>query len=225
MSLPAGRSEATLGAGRQPLWTCRNYKPDSAAIKHTCNEDGSGTEQVGKSEIFKGSVDYRLGVRDEWGPFPGVELQWHLEAPTNPATMEFGLNLGLPSGPSFRHKFGAGWGVGAWADNSFFAEYAISKRLGIPLFFGNFRATWLATQIGEVLEGDFSSPLPSHRRLIWQTGFGFVIRFPDWIAAPDFIAPQLNLTLPQIPSGERKFRRVEIPLAQWDMNLGIGWTF
>lgn len=221
--MPAGKSQATLGMGRQSQWKCSGYQADSTDAAHACG-DSTG-ESVSKSELFKGSVDYRLGLKDSWGPFPGAELQWHLEAPTNPATMEFSLNLAMPGGKSsqFRHKLGAGWGIGAWADNSFFLEYSASRKVGLPLFFGNVRATYLATQIGEVLGGDFSAPLPSDRTLVLQSGMGILLRLPAWFLAPDFLIPQFNVTLPQIPSGEQDFRRRDIPMAQWDMSFGFGW--
>lgn len=223
--LPAGKSQTTLGAGRHPLWRCANYKADSLIAEHACDEDGSGMEKTERSDVFKGSFDYRLGVKDAWGPFPGVELQWHLEVPTSPATMEFAMNLALPSGPSFRHKIGAGWGIGAWADNSYFAEYAVSRKWGLPLFFANVRATWLATQIEDVIGDDFAKPFPSHQHLAVQTGFGTFFQLPDWIIAPDFVIPHFNVTWPQVPSGEQEFKAGDIPLAQWDMDLGFGWTF
>ena len=229
--MPAGHGQATLGVGRQPQWRCPHYHTDSTVAPHACNENDSGFEVARKSDIFKGSINYRLGVKDSWGPFPGAEMEWHVEAPTGPVTMEFAMNLALPTGnpapnaASFHHKLGAGWGIGAWADNSFFVEYAASKSVGRPLFFGNLRATYLATQINEVLEGDFSKPLPSHRVLVAQAGLGLVYRLTVWPVAPDFLIPQFNLTLPQIPAGELKFKRSDMPLAQWDMNFGFGWAF
>src|SRR5712691_10850693 len=65
--MPAGESQATLGAGRQPLWRCDHPSSDSTISDHACNEDGKGTEVVSQSGIFKGSVDYRLGIRNQWG--------------------------------------------------------------------------------------------------------------------------------------------------------------
>jgi hypothetical protein len=220
--LPAGRSQTTLGAGRQPIWHCGHEAADSAA-SHVCGD--SAGEAATQTHVFKGSVDFRLGLKDSLGPFPGAELQWHLEAPTNPATMEFGVNLGLPGGAAFRHEVGVGWGIGAWADNSFYLQYSASRPVGGPLLFGNLRVTWLATQIGEVLGDDFTQPLPSNRHLVLQAGAGLFLRLPDWVVVPDFLIPQVNLTLPQIPSGEKKFRGGDIPSGQWDANLGFGWAF
>jgi hypothetical protein len=229
--MPAGRSQGTLGVGRQPQWRCVHYHTDSTVAQHACNENDSGVELARKSDIFKGSFNYRLGVKDQWGPFPGAEMEWHVEAPTGPVTMEFAMNLAMPTGnpaptaASFHHSLGAGWGIGAWADNSFFMEYAASKSAGRPLFFGNLRGTYLATQISDVLGDDFSKPLPSRRLLVFQAGLGVSFRLPDWPVAPDFIIPQLNVTLPQVPAGDQRFKHNDIPWAQWDMNLGFGWGF
>lgn len=223
--LPAGKSEATLGAGRQTLWRCADYQSDSATGKRVCNADESGQERVTSLGIFKGGLDYRLGLRDSVGPFPGAELQWHMEVPTNPVSMEFALNLALPASLDWHHALGFGWGVGAWAGNSYSLEYAASRSLGAWLLFGNLRATYLATQIGEVLEGDFSQPLPYHPRWVFQSGGGLRWQWPNWVLAPDYVIPAFNLTWPQIPAGEQKFKRKDIPGVQWDLHLGLGWGF
>jgi hypothetical protein len=222
---PAGKSQTTFGLGRQSLWTCENGTVDSSGLARTCNQDGTGKEKVIQSKVFQGSLDYRLGLRDTWGPFPGAEIEWHLEAPTNPATMEFVLNLALPAGSSFNHKIGGGWGIGAWADNSLFMEYALSRKWGAPLFFTNFRATWLATQIDEVMRQDFSQALPRNQILIGQAGMGMQLKLPSLIIVPDFLISQLNITYPQVPFGSRKFRRQDIALVQADLNFGLGWNF
>jgi hypothetical protein len=219
---PEGHGQATLGLGRQPLWRC-SAPADSTA--RACNEDGSGSERVFRTEAVQASIDYRLGIADKIGPFPGAELEWHLEAPTNPASLEFSVNLGMPAWGSMRHMVGAGWGIGAWSDNSLFLEYAASRRLGIPLFFTNLRATLLATQLPRVLQDDFSRALPSERVLVVQSGFGVRFPLPSWRLAPDFVIPHFNLTYPQLPAGDRVFRGQDIPSLQWDMNLGLGWDW
>lgn len=216
-----GRTQTTLGAGREQLWSCHPAASDSAG-RHACGD--SAGERVSHGETFKGSLDFRLGLAERWGPFPGAELEWHLEAPTNPATMEFALNLGLPGSERFHEKIGAGWGIGAWADNSVFMEYAASRGTGRPLWFGNVRVTWLATQIGDVLGDDFAAPLPSHQHLVAQAGAGLSWRLPDWPVVPDFVIPQFNATFPQIPAGPGRYRPGDIPLVQWDMSLGLGWA-
>lgn len=225
----AGHSQATFGVGRQPVWNCHRDAGDSANTKLACADGSERAKNAGETVQHttwpKGSFHYRLGLRDNWGPFPAIEMEWHFEVPTNPATMEFGLNFALP-GPSFmHHKLGGGWGVGAWADDSFFAEYAISLISGQHLLFTNFRATWLATQIGDVLGEDFAKPFPRNQHFVFQTAYGLFYRLPDWPVVPDFIIPSLNLTLPSVPAGEQKFKPSDIPTLQWDINVGLGWGF
>ena len=220
---PEGHGQATLGLGRQPLWRCS--APEDSVGHRACNDDGSGKEQVTRTEAVQASIDYRLGLTDKIGPFPGAELEWHLEAPTNPATLEFSANLAMPSWGGLRHMLGAGWGIGAWSDNSLFMEYAASRRVGLPLFFTNLRATLLATQLPRVLRDDFAEALPSERVLVVQSGFGARFPLPRWRMAPDFVIPQFNLTYPQLPAGDRVFRGQDIPALQWDMNLGLGWDW
>jgi hypothetical protein len=218
-----GHGEATFGLGRQPRWDCS--APADSLDPKACDEDGSGSEQVSRSDVPQASIDYRLGIADHLGPFPGVELQWHLEAPTNPASLEFSANLGMPAWGGMRHMLGAGWGIGAWADNSLFLQYAASRRVGLPLFFANLRATLLATQLPRVLKDDFSRALPSERVLVLQSGFGARFPLPRIPFAPDFVVPQFNLSYPQLPAGEREFRREDIPWLQWNLNLGLGWDW
>jgi hypothetical protein len=225
MVLSAGKSEVLLGMGRQPVWTCNQGVGDTLKTKVACAENPNGGQSVHSSNWGKASLDYRLGIRDHWGPFPGVELQWHLEMPTNPASMEFALNFALPQLTWFHHKLGGGWGVGAWADDSFFAEYAFSLLAGANQVFTNLRVTYLATQIGDVLGEDFAKPFPSNQHWVFQSAYGMVYRLPDWPILPDFLIPEINLTLPSVPSGEQKFKPSDIPTLQWDINLGLGWAF
>jgi hypothetical protein len=221
--MPEGHGQATLGLGRQPRWSCS--APADSIRPRACNEDGSGAERVLRSDVPQASLDYRLGVADRLGPLRGVELEWHLEAPTNPASLEFSLNLGLPAWGGFNHMAGAGWGIGAWSDNSLFLEYAASRRVGFPLFFANLRGTLLATQLPRVLKDDFARALPSERVLVLQSGFGASFPLPRWPLAPDRVIPHFNVTFPQVPAGDRDFRRADIPPVQWDMDLGLGWDW
>lgn len=221
--MPEGHGSGTLGLGCQPRWSCS--APADSLRPKACNEDGSGAEWVRRSDVPQASFDYRLGIADRVGPFPGAELEWHLEAPTNPASLEFSLNLGMPAWGGMRHMLGAGWGIGAWSDNSLFLEYAASRRLGLPLFFANVRLSLLATQLPRVLQDDFARALPSERVLVAQSGFGARFPLPRVALAPDFVIPQFNVSYPQVPAGERAFRRADIPPLQWDMNLGLGWEW
>jgi len=228
--LKAGETQVTLGLGHQPLYNCANQVADSLnSGEQACRVPNTlgANELVEQRSLVKGSLNYRLGIRDNWWIFPGAELILHIEAPTNPATLEFGLKLALPgfSQKGFFHNATAGWGVGVWADNSFYGEYAVAKQWGPSLLFFNTRATYLATQINEVLSEEFENSLPSHQKWILQTGFGLHYTLPDIPIIPDVMIPNLNLTFPQVASGQKKFLSEDTEKVLWDFNFGFGWMF
>lgn len=182
-------------------------------------------------KIPRFSLGYRLGVRGAWGPFTGVELGWHLEVPTNPGTAEFDLKLGLPAPPAFRlfHSVSGGWGVGMWADNSFFGEYAASRAFGrggggdAHALYANYRLTRLATQPGEVFGTDSLAGRFLHkRRWAQQAGLGFHCRLPDLVILPDFVSPQVTVSTPWVPGLDDAPPEESFLL---DVNFGFGWRF
>ncbi|MEO7424258.1 MAG: hypothetical protein ABI036_03665, partial [Fibrobacteria bacterium] len=160
--LEPGKTAVTFGVGTQQVYTesCPDgYYNDIREGNRLCRPDAYGGP-VDQGEILlydtnairpdletmsipKLSLSYRLGVRGQWGPFTGVELGWLVEAPTNPGTVEFDVKLGLPLDKRFRahHSLSAGWGVGMWADNSYFLEYAASRDLGAHSLYSNYRFT------------------------------------------------------------------------------------
>lgn len=174
----------------------------------------------------KFSLGYRLGVRKQWGPLTGIELGWTLEAPTNPISLEFDLKVGLPSPKAWKvdHSLSGGWGIGMWADNSWFLEYAASKTLGNQTFYLGYRYTALATQPQD-LEDSFEEWKFAHRpRDIQQASLGWFFRLPEIAVIPDFLGPQVTVTTPMltglsdaIPSTDRDY--------DLNLNLGFGWEF
>ena len=90
---------------------------------------------------------------------------------------------------------------------------------------GDDNGTLLATQLPRVLKDDFARALPSERVLVLQSGFGASFPLPHWPLAPDRVIPHFNVTFPQVPAGDRDFRRADIPPVQWDMDLGLGWDW
>jgi len=125
----------TLGMGRQPLFKCVNQVSDSLLPSDLACEEANvfgANESVEVKYMAKGSLNFRLGVRNDWWIFPGAELLMHIEAPTNPATLEFGFKLALPgfAKQGLYHNVAAGWGVGVWADNSFFWGVRAGKKTG-----------------------------------------------------------------------------------------------
>ncbi|HKP96271.1 MAG TPA: hypothetical protein VJ385_10975 [Fibrobacteria bacterium] len=240
--LEPGKTAVTFGMGREKLYEeyCQDAKdgfrnpqgalrckprPGSVSFS-TPPETTTLAPGVRSQTIPKFSLSYRLGVRGPWGPFTGVEMGWLLEAPTNPGTVEFDLKLGLPLAGRFkaRHSLSAGWGVGMWADNSYFAEYAASRGLGPHALYGSYRYTYLATQPAE-LDSSFDNwKFAHHRRSIHQAALGLYVKLPDWFLAPDFFTPQANFTFPVVsPFVTLDSDRLEPVLVNF--NLGFGWTF
>ena len=185
--------------------------------------------EVTSLSIPKFSLDYRLGVRGAWGPLTGVEMGWHLEAVTNPATAEFDLKFGLPIPKRFQaqHSLSAGWGVGMWADNSWFFEYAASRNLGLGgrhAIYGNYRYTLLATQPAD-LESSFRDwKFVSHQGHAHQLALGAFIRWPDLFLLPDYVTPEAVVTFPVAAPFVHIDPSIMDPVAL-NFNLGFGWNF
>lgn len=185
-------------------------------------------QRVTSQAIPKFSLGYRLGVRGPWGPLAGVEMGWHLEAVTNPGTIEFDLKFGLPLPhrlvAKHHHSVSAGWGVGNWADNSWFLEYAASRDLGRHSVYGNYRYTWLATQAPEINESADNWKFESRMGHAHQAALGFYLRLPDIFLVPDYVTPQANITFPvKAPFVEVDPELMDPMLLNY--NLGFGWNF
>src|SRR5688500_18016875 len=140
---------------------------------------------ISQVKIPKLSLGYRLGVRKAWGPFTGIEIGWHLEAPTNPGSAEFDMKFGLPGSGSgrFHHSLSGGWIVGAWSDNTFFGEYAASRAFGsgdsAHALYASYRYTRLATQPDDAFRSDsLGFRFGSKTRIAHQATLGFHWRLP-----------------------------------------------
>lgn len=241
--LEAGRTSLALGAGRSRTvdygcpdgnWNSFIYESeDSTGSRCLRWRDGYAMPDTlsyvhGWNAAWKGSLGYRLGVHGPFGPFAGAEIGLHLEAPTNPATAEFDVKVGLPvpGNRPYHHSLSAGFGIGAWADNSYFCEYALSRAFGASDLFVNYRATYLATQITYLKGAEDKRRFDSRQRFINQASAGFYWRLPDIPVLPDFAVPLVILTYPLAPTGEDK-PPPEYLLDDhvWDFGFGIGWNF
>lgn len=244
--LDPGRTSVTLGAGQQrgfkydcaqdySIWwgldstgtRCRGseYVPDAGGGQGAYIERTKPAIRTNTSSP-KASLEYRLGLHGRWGPFPGFDGGLHLEAPTNPASGEFDVKMGLPAGrrSAWAHSLSAGWGIGLWADNSYFLEYALSLPVFRHALFGNYRATYLATQASDLKEAETRRRFDSRRRLIHQASLGFLWNLPELAVLPDFLAPQVNLTYPLAPAGTDRIPAAALDDRQWDASLGFGWN-
>jgi hypothetical protein len=247
--LAPGNTSFTLGAGmsRQFSYGCPevldygygyNFK-DSTGL-HCVHNDGlidprgnpgssqDTVEPVLSSEMRpKASLGYRLGVAGRLGPFPGADIGLRLEAPTNPVSAEFDLRLGLPAprAGAWRHSLSGGWIIGAWADNSWFAEYAWSHDWGGNAVFANYRATNLATQFADLADAEGSRRFASRRRLIHQVSLGWIWNLPAVPVLPDYLAPAGTLTYPLAPDGFDAIPDRYLDDHAFEFALGIGWRF
>lgn len=196
--------------------------------------DGGARDPLTDLSLVQVSLDYRLGLRDRWGPLRGVEIGWHLEAPTNPVSASFDMKLGLPRPApwtAFDHALALGWIIGGYADNGFFGEYALSWSSGPIELFAAQRLHRLATPIPDAFNddddlGESDQPLlRSEPRGIWQGMAGVGLTLPEWILLPDRLAPQVSFTAPSwqpnLGSG-RLARRGDF---SWQWALGLEWRF
>ncbi len=179
------------------------------------------------SSALKGSLGYRLGMSGPRGFITGTEIGLHLEAPTNPVSGEFDLKIGLPvpGGRPYHHSLSAGWGIGIWADNSYFLEYAVSRALGGSDLFAAYRGTNLATQIADLGSSQGDRRFKTKRRLIHQATVGFSLALPAIPVIPDFLAPMAVLTYPLAPFSSSRVPDHVLDDHLWDLSLGMGWRF
>ncbi len=234
--LEPGETALTLGAGRAHFYSdhCPDYYDRVsvgnggqdkcvAGFKSPPDTVSPDLEDVATPKV---SLGYRLGIRKQWGPLTGLEMGWAVEMPTNPATLEFDLKAGLPIPKDWKasHSLSAGWGVGMWADNSWFLEYAASRSYGPHALYANYRYTWLASQPQD-LDSSFNAwKFVSHKRHVQQAAFGLFLRLPKIVIIPDYVSPEVVATFPLIAP----FSQVDnprLPEYQVNFNLGFGWNF
>ena len=246
--LEPGSTSVTLGYGRTqapgygcPHGTLYEDKDSLGVLQCTTGFGPYETDSAGRgsqkplveaggptsASVTQASLGYRLGVHGRFGPFTGAEIGLHLEAPTNPASAEFDLKLGLPmpGARPYHHSLSLGWGIGAWADNSWFAEYAASRSFGENDLFFNYRGTWLATQLSDLNGSESRHRFRVHRRFIHQGALGFLWTLPEIPVLPDFVAPEAVLTYPLAPMGEDAVPAFVLDDRAWDFNFGFGWHF
>lgn len=170
-----------------------------------------------RSEPHFGLI-WRLGLLGPFGPFTGLEGGLQAEAATYPLTQEFHLGLGLPGSDSLlAHSLVAGWGIGMWADNSWFLQYAASRCFGPVRAFGSLRATLQATRF----DMDFEDLRFQHDRT-WDLQaaggakwtLGEIAVLPDWLAA--------SVTVDLVHSGYPDFDEFK---ERQPVGLGMAWTF
>lgn len=248
--LAPGNTAVTVGYGHMNLYqaSCQEndgWYPETDSLDVTrCVQwnrwGGDSTPRITRkpeiveSELPRFSLGYRLGARGPWGPFTGVELGWHMEAPTNPGSAEFDVKFGLPTAGSTRffHSASGGWIIGMWSDNSFFGEYAASRVFGkggaagdAHALYASYRLTHLATQPDEIFINESTTLAQSFahkKRWANQATVGFHVRMPALPILPDYLSPQATFSTPWVPvlDGVRPEKDYLL-----NLNLGFGWRF
>jgi hypothetical protein len=176
------------------------------------------------------SRGFRLGVRDSWGPFTGVDAGYQLEV----GVLEFDMRLGLPhlmiNGVQLYHSLGAGWAIGSFPDNSYFLDYVISRELKQVSLFLNTRQARLATQLYELefkaKEQESGSVFKSNPRWLQQYGGGvkFYSRQKTWII-PDAFHLTYLMTAPEMSVLGTPIKDDSPWKFAGHLNFGIGWDY
>lgn len=227
-----GETVNSYGMTRGPLYTCDgDTKKDKNGYSHCIPEDQSYDDYYfySESNVPAFSTGWRLGVREKWGPITGVDFGYHIEFP---GTLDFDVRLGLPHrwGAKFFHNISAGWGLGAWADNNWFAEYALGfQAFDNYLFYGNFRETWLSTQLIDlVLTTDDTGNVFKHTRsFMHQLNLGVRINYAaitSWF--PTYLHVNVNYTYPNLMLLGVRFptdQSIDASKVNSRINLGLEW--
>ncbi|MGL1900917.1 MAG: hypothetical protein OCC49_02185 [Fibrobacterales bacterium] len=227
-TLKTGNSVVVWGVGSNTIFNCsRDYdnweysNNDSTVYTKTCQ---SNENEIIDDELAPQiSRKFRLGVRDDWGPFPGVDIGYSLEAPGG---VEFDGRLALPGlSESLYHSLSVGWIIGLWADNTVFLEYAFSKEVGKNSFYVNLRESYIATQAYDLEFDEDSEEMFKHNRN-WATQLGFGMRhegkrqffFPNVFYAHGTITAPAFSFVDRIEGDMR-------PMYQFSPSVGVGWTY
>lgn len=163
------------------------------------------------------ALNWKLGVLGPFGPFTGMQVGMQMEAATAPITQEFHVAIGLPgSDSSIAHSIAAGWGVGMWADNSWFLQYAASRRFGTCRVFGSLRGSLQpSVNTMDLDEGKFKSD----RSWDFQAAGGLKVPLGNVVVLPDWAG--LGVTLDLAHSGYPSFDMDEL---RQESGIGMAWA-
>jgi hypothetical protein len=162
------------------------------------------------------ALAWRLGALSAFGPFTGLELGIQAEGATNPVSQEYRLALGLPGSDSIlAHSLIGGWGTGIWADNSWFLQYAASRRFGSLLWYGSARGTLQATQMQNLFDFDL---LKHKRTMDFQVATGVKAQLPPIDVVPDWISFGTTVNL-----GHGGYPSFDSDGGEQDKGIGVAW--
>lgn len=174
------------------------------------------------------SRSFRLGVRDEWWIFEGVEIGYQFESSQ---VLQFDMRLGLPKswlGAGLEHAVGLGWGIGQLPDNTYFMDYALSRRWNKFVLYTSLRESLLTTQIVDLGFADITetnSDLYIHaRRWLTQMSFGAEFDLGDIYIIPDQINVEILLSTPEVPFVGNATHKDAMKIVP-QLNMGMGWHY
>lgn len=105
-------------------------------------------ESIDNQFVF--AFSYRHGLMDSLWIFPGLDMGLMSEIHEDEMLLEYDVRVGMPvfSGwEQWHHSISVGWIIGWWVNNSWFVEYAISRKFYSALYlFGSYRALSLSKE-------------------------------------------------------------------------------
>lgn len=216
-TLPSGEYEYNYGISTIEQIVCTRRDSDNSCQRYS------------RQDIPNLSRSFRLGVRDEWGIFPGVDAGYQME--TN-LVLEFDIRLAMPHilihGEEINHAVGFGWGVGFWPDNTYFVDYVLSKQWTNKTLYLSTRQNWLATQLSDfgVDNGEDNEDLYKHnRRWLQQYGVGFEFTIGEIWLVPDQFHIQVLTTGPYVAYIGSETPNENPFNFNTQFNFGLGWHF
>jgi hypothetical protein len=163
------------------------------------------------------TFDYRVGVLRKYPFGKGLETGFHVEAAFRglpganfkfygPPVLEFDTRFGLPDiivGNSiFHHNVNAGWMVGYWVDNGWFAGYAAGWEFEHFIPYLSARVFLTATDaLTKPIMSDFFT---QHDRT-WggRITAGVSYKLPyNYSIIPEIISPEVSFTFPNYSTGQ-----------------------
>lgn len=154
-----------------------------------------------------GSFNYRLGFLDRHPFGKGTELGFHVEIPTQSyhfyglPLLEFEARCGLKGSVLFdgvfHHNVSAGWTVGGWVDNGWFAGYTASVERTHFISYLTTRLQLQATDFTRDQMSGFDDFLGRHDRT-WNIrhAAGVSLELPRLVVLPDYITPEISVVYP-----------------------------
>lgn len=233
--LQPGKSDFSLAVGSvpRPTYVCdeaywSSPDRDSNGV-YQCEKYDYSSLSYGSSRITRTparfvverephlALNWRLGALGPFGPFAGLEVGMQTEFLTAPISQEFDVALGLPGSDStVAHAVSVGWGIGMWADNSWFVQYAASRAIGRWRMFGSARSTLQAS----VDQSDIGSGrFQSSRSWDFQVAAGAKYRLTEVFLLPDWVGVGGTLDL-----GNQGYPSFELDRLEQGSGIGFAWA-